>query len=148
PLHLVGHQAHRLHDVGRRPPSRVNPRLSFAQLRRLQPRDPGAARLGTGGPIVRRQARFWFRQGQHVETQAARHRVDRDDLSDDAHGLDILLVAETASNDTAKPWLAETAGVGPYPMDEFDHDFGQSAEAVVLALAGSRRQRLLALAAE
>src|SRR5262249_46252320 len=74
--------------------------------------------------------------------------VDRDDMGDDAHGLDILLFAKTGGDDTAKPALAETAGVVPYSVHDFDHAFRQRAETVVLAFDRGGRQRVLAPAAQ
>src|SRR5260370_42630768 len=69
-------------------------------------------------------------------------------MRNDADGLDILLFAETGSDDAAKPFFAQAAGVGPYPMRDFDHDLGQSAQAIVLTLDRGRRQRLFAPTAQ
>jgi hypothetical protein len=77
-------------------------------------------------------------------TEAARHRVDRDDMGSGADGLDILFFAKTGSDDFAKPSFAETPGIGPHAMHHFDDEFRRSVNAVVLPLYRGRRQRLLA----
>ena len=92
------------------------------------------ARLGAGGPVSRRQPRLRLRQWQRVETQTACHTIDRDDMRYDTNRLNILLFPETGPDNAAKPLLTETAGVGTDPMHNFDHDFRQSAEVVVLTL--------------
>ena len=64
--------------------------------------------VGAGGTVLRRQARLRLQQRQLVETEAARHRVDRDDMGSGADGLDILFFAKTGSDDAAKPSFAGT----------------------------------------
>ena len=103
--------------------------------------------VGAGGTVLRRQARLRLQQRQLVETEAARHRVDRDDMGSGADGLDILFFAKTGSDDAAKPSFAETPSIGTYAMHHFDDDFRRSAKAVVLPFYRGRRQRLLAPAA-
>jgi hypothetical protein len=129
-------------------PAGIEVALGFAQIRRLEPRHPGAALFGAGRPVSRRHPRFWLRQRRQVETQPARHRVDRDDMRNDADRLDILFCAETASEHAPKPTFAEAAGIGAHAMYNLDNDFGQSAEAVMLTFDRCRRQRLFAPPAE
>jgi hypothetical protein len=69
-------------------------------------------------------------------------------VGDHADNLDVLLLGETAGDDTAIPPLAEAARIGPHAMHDLDDDFGQSAEAVVGTLDRERRQRLLAPATQ
>ena len=95
--------------------------------------------------MLRRRARL--RTRQRVPAQAARHRVNRDDMRDDADRLDILLFAETGGEDATKPSLAEAAGIVSHAMNDLDHDLGQSPAAVVGALDRGGRLRLLAAAA-
>jgi len=45
-------------------------------------------------------------------------------MGNDADGLDILFFAEAAGNDTAKPTFAETAGIRPHAMHDFDDRVG------------------------
>src|SRR5215471_17244732 len=146
--HLVRHEAHCLHYVCGRPAHRIDPGLHFAEIRRLDPRDPGVTTLCTAGPVLRRLARSWLWQGQRLESNAACHCVDRNNLSDDADCLDIFLFAEAGGDDIAKPALAETPGVGAHTMNNLNDGLGQFVEAVVLARDRCRRQRFLASAAQ
>lgn len=69
-------------------------------------------------------------------------------MGNNADGLDILLLAETGNDNAAKPSLAEAARIGADPMHEFDHDFWQSAEAVMPALDRCGQWCLLSTAAQ
>src|SRR5215470_6844177 len=146
--HLVGHEAHCLNYVCGRAAHRIDPGLHFAEIRRLDPRNPGVTTLCTAGPVLRRLAWSWLWQGQRLESNAACHRVDRNDMSDDADCLDIFLFAEAGGDDIAKPALAETPGVTAHAMNDLNDGLGQFVEAVVLALDRCRRQRFLASAAQ
>src|SRR5215472_16704509 len=110
--HLVRHEAHCLHYVCGRAAHRIEPGLHFAEIRRLDPRNPGVTTLCTTETVLRRLSRSWLRQGQRLESNAACHRVDRNDMGDDADCLDIFLFAEAGVDDIAKPALAETPRVG------------------------------------
>ena len=103
-------------------PGGVEVRFGVAQLCRLEPRDPCAARFRRRRAVLRRRTRSRTRQRPRVETQAARHRVDRHDMGDDADGLDIPLFAETAGDDAAIPPFAEATGIVAYAMNDLDHD--------------------------
>src|SRR6516165_1993153 len=146
--HLVRHEAHCLHYVRGRAAHRIDPGLHCAEIRRLDPRNPGVTTLCTAGPVLGRLARSWLRQGQRLEPNAACHRVDRNDMGDDADCLDIFLFTEAAGDVIAKPALAETPRVGAHAMNDLNDDLGQFVEAVVLAVDRYRRQRFLASAAQ
>ena len=109
---LVRHQAHRLHDIGRRPIIRVEPGFSFAHIRGLDPWDPSTPRFRASRPIARRRARLGMRQRGHVEAETTRHRIDRDSVGDDADNLDILRLGELAGDHTTIPALAEPCRIG------------------------------------
>jgi hypothetical protein len=80
--------------------------------------------------------------------EPARHRIDRDTVSDDRNDLDIMLLGETAGDDTAIPAFAEAGRIGPQAMDDLDRELRELPEAVVGALNCQWRQRLAALAAQ
>ena len=69
-------------------------------------------------------------------------------MGDDADRLDILSVAETGGDDSAKPALGEAPGIGAYPVDDLDDPLRQVGEAVVPAFDRGRRRRLHAPPAE
>src|SRR6516162_10943005 len=131
--HFVRHEAHCLHYVCGRAADRIDPGLHCAEIRRLDPRNPGITTLCTTGLVLRRLARPWLRQGQRLEPNAACHRVDRNDMGDDADCLDIYLFTEAGGGDIAKPALAETPGVTAHAMNALNDGLGQFVAAVVLA---------------
>jgi hypothetical protein len=110
--HLVGYEAHSLYDVCGGP-------SASASLKSVGS-SHGTHRFRRGA-VLRWHARLRARQRHRIETQAARHRVDRDDVCDDADGLDILLFAEIGGDDTAIPPLAEATRIVTHAMNDLDH---------------------------
>jgi len=77
--HFVRHEAHCLHYVCGRAAHRIDPGFRFAEIRRLDPRNPGITTLCTTGPVLRRLARLGVIPPMSFSTvsknSAARDRV-------------------------------------------------------------------------